>query len=515
MLRLPKFIYKTLSVRLSLMVVGAMAILLMASLVVMFHYSRKVVKEEALQKASQTLNGTVYQIDNILLSVEQSTGNIFFALLPQLNNPEMMHTYSRKLVESNPYIAGCAIAFKENYYKDRRYFMSYFYRTEDGSMSYSKSPVIQADTYGDRPYTEQVWFTEPMSTGMAKWLNSNQEKGSKSEPIISFCLPIIGMDRQPIGVIGVDVSLNQLSRIVSKAKPSANSYCTLLDSTGAFIVHPISSRLFRQAATAISEREADPSAKQAVQAMISGETGYKPFRMGGNDFFVFYKPFKREPVLGQVSGDLGWSAGIVYPEDDIFGDYNSLSYYVLAIAFVGVLLLFFLSKAIIHHQLKPLSMLSQKARLIADGHYDEPIPDSHHKDEIGRLQDNFQQMQQSLSAHISEMEQLSDTLRERGEKLRVAYNHAQKADRMKTAFLHNMTNQMLEPAELIKNDVNALCNLDHSPNTQQASAMVDDILHNGKTITELLKNLLNVSDEEKTAGEWLMTEETTGKEGAA
>ena len=53
MQRLLKIINKTLSVRISLMVVFAMAILLMASLVIMLYFSRKAVKEEALHKASE------------------------------------------------------------------------------------------------------------------------------------------------------------------------------------------------------------------------------------------------------------------------------------------------------------------------------------------------------------------------------------------------------------------------------------------------------------------------------
>ena len=124
MRRLTKIINKTLSVRISLMVFIAMAILLMASLAVMLYYSRKAVKEEALQKASQTLEAAVQRIDNILLSVEQTSGNIFFSMINHVDDPDMMLTYSRKLVENNPFVAGCAIAFRENYYKGRQYYMA-------------------------------------------------------------------------------------------------------------------------------------------------------------------------------------------------------------------------------------------------------------------------------------------------------------------------------------------------------------------------------------------------------
>ena len=160
---------------------------------------------------------------------------------------------------------------------------------------------------------------------------------------------------------------------------------------------------------------------------------------------------------------------------------------------MGLLLLFLLCVSIVHRQLKPLLLLAESAQRIAKGHYEEPIPDSRQKDEIGRLQHNFQQMQQSLATHIGELEQLTTTLQERGEGLRVAYHQAQKAERMKTTFLHNMTNQMTTPAIAIDKDVQALCS-DDVP--QDMSQLTGDIQRNGTTITNLLNNLITMSEEE-------------------
>jgi methyl-accepting chemotaxis protein len=80
------------------MAVSAMAVLLLASMIVMLFYSRKNVKDEALQEAMQTLDGTIQNIDNILLSVEQATGNVYFSMLPHLADPKTTRVYSRKLV---------------------------------------------------------------------------------------------------------------------------------------------------------------------------------------------------------------------------------------------------------------------------------------------------------------------------------------------------------------------------------------------------------------------------------
>jgi len=151
----------------------------------------------------------------------------------------------------------------------------------------------------------------------------------------------------------------------------------------------------------------------------------------------------------------------------------------------------------LHRRLLPLRMLTASAQRIAKGHYDEQIPDSHQEDEIGRLQDNFRLMQKTLSTSIGELEQATATMHKRGEELKEAYNQAQKADRMKIAFLNNMTNQMSGPAEAINDAVEQLCDGSAGSATAETRQLADDIQHNGDTIAELLKDLINISDDEK------------------
>ena len=474
-----------------------MTLLLMASMIVMLHYSRKAVKEEATHKAQQALEGMVQNIDNILLSVEQTTGNIFFSMLADMGKPEKMYTYAYQLVEANPYVAGCAIAFEADHFQGHQQFY-YVHRGDSAGIAYASSRIVRDDTFGNKPYTEQSWFKKPMENGKAVWLNPHADmKDADEAPIVTYCLPIYAANDNPatdqkwrvVGVIGVDVSRTLLSDIVSKANVSEHAYSTLLDNDGSYIVHPLSNKLTKSAFN-IKEQ----SAQEAARAMVSGETGYKPFTLDGNDYYVFYKPFQRIGVPGIPTTEVTWSAGVIYPEDDIFGDYNNLVYLVLAIVVIGLILSFVASALFTHSQLKPLLMLTAKAQRIAKGNLNEPIPDSHREDEIGRLQNNFKLMQQSLATNIGELEQLTNKLKRHGEELSVAYKQAQKANRMKTTFLHNMTNQMMEPSEVISKDVEKLC--DTSDTTKDMALLTEDIQKNGNAITELLRNMLNMSDED-------------------
>lgn len=463
----------------------------------MFGYSRRVLKDEALKNASQTLEATVMQVDNILLSVEQSAGNMYWDMLQHLDNPDRMFVYSRKLVETNPYIVGAAIAMEPYYYKEHgQYFMAYVHRIHGGRLATTDAPVIQATTFGNVPYTEQVWYTKALETGRPCWINPLKDSDTEDgEAIITFSLPIYDRQRGKAGVLAVDISLEQLSGVVLAAKPSPNSYATVLAGDGSYVVHPDSTRLFHQ--TAFERKDADATVVQAVRDMVAGKTGYQKIRMEGADWYVFYKPFRQAAVTGRSMVPLGWSAGIVYPEDDIFDDYNQLQDIVWGVSVAGLLVLLVLCWAVTHRQLLPLRMLTTSAQRIADGHYDETIPDSRQQDEIGRLQDHFRQMQQSLASHVSELQRLTGSLEEQGKVLSEAYEQAREADRVKTAFLHNMTNQMLAPVGFIDADVQTLCDCGQQMEHEKVVRLVDDIDLQGRTVVNLLGDMLDASQKKE------------------
>jgi methyl-accepting chemotaxis protein/sigma-B regulation protein RsbU (phosphoserine phosphatase) len=156
--------------------------------------------------------------------------------------------------------------------------------------------------------------------------------------------------------------------------------------------------------------------------------------------------------------------------------------------------LFLLCQVITHRQLLPLRLLTRSAQRIAQGYYDEPIPSSSQDDEVGRLQDHFQQMQLSLAVKVGELEELTASLQERSKVLSKAYEQAQEANRVKTVFLHRMTNQMIEPVNDISNCVKTLHESGQQLEQEKVNQLVSDILEQGATTATLLKKLLDDSE---------------------
>ena len=472
----------------------------------MFHFSRATLREEAMHDAEHTLESTSVHIDNILLSVELTSGNFYYDLMRHVHEADHMENLCRELVLSNRYIVGCAIAFKPYYFPARKNCMTYVRRKVEGGNwldeNYDTLEVL--DSFLGQPYTEQIWYTQPMETNRAGWMEPIKD-GKPIDALITFSLPIYDFrgksfeereKLQPIGVMGVDVPLARLSDFILRAKPSANGYSVLLGNNGKFIVHPDANKLLNETVFTQTEHGADPSVLEAAQSMVAGESGFKPYIMNGEQWYVMFKPFIRSQAPGRTMEDLGWSVGVAYPDSDIFSEYNRLTLIMHAIVFIGLILIFVICRLFTHQQLWPLTLLTESAQRIADGHYDETVPDTKREDEIGQLQVHFQKMQQALSSHISQEEQLSAQLKERGEELRKAYAQAQEADRIKTSFLYYMTNQMVAPSDAIDKSVTTISNYFDDINEKEVCRQADIIHTHSDEILRVLNQMLQTAESE-------------------
>ena len=151
-------IRQSLSARFSLCVVGFAAIFFVVALLVMFRYARTAVKTEALAKSEAALDGMIQRIDNRLRDVEQASVNMHWNVEHHLHEPAVLQKLTRKMMDNNPSVVGCAIALDPSFCEDKDcQTMFCSFRGRDS--------ISISDHFGNRPYTEQEWYTVPFSKG--------------------------------------------------------------------------------------------------------------------------------------------------------------------------------------------------------------------------------------------------------------------------------------------------------------------------------------------------------------
>jgi hypothetical protein len=102
---------------------------------------------------------------------------------------------------------GCAIVFKPNYYPGHELFMAYVHRKGHSVTTNVASELVVQETFTNRPYTEQVWYTEPMTVGHACWTDPLKNDDTEDEALITFCLPIVDRSGHAVGVVATDVAV--------------------------------------------------------------------------------------------------------------------------------------------------------------------------------------------------------------------------------------------------------------------------------------------------------------------
>jgi methyl-accepting chemotaxis protein len=281
--------------------------------------------------------------------------------------------------------------------------------------------------------------------------------------------------------------MNWSSNTIQETAPFPNSHCSLLGRDGELLVHPDSTKERHRAAYTEAQNNDYKGARKTARAMMAGESGYNAITLDGQDYYVFYKPFE----------NIGWSVAIVCPEEDIFGRYHRMQTYMAIITVAGLLLLLLFIMLTTHYYMKPLHLLTRLARRISEGHYTMSIPINNRQDEISFLQNNFRTMQESLASQINEIEQLSKTLNERNEALKRAYEQGLEADRVKTAFLRNMSDRMAVLINGIGAVVKKLTeNYENMPADEMA-CLVNKMESQSNEAAQLLNQLIDVSLKDK------------------
>lgn len=482
MLNIVTYIRQSLSARLSFWVFVSVVVLFMAALGIMFHYSRLAVKEEAIQKASQTLEGTLLKVENTLHEVEVAANNMKWLVEQHIDTPDSMFVFSRKLLENNPNLNGCSIAFDPYYYEEKgQYFSAYSYNGPDSIETEQEGTELYQYYYMD-------WYLIPKLLDRAYWVEPFHEDYTSGiympDIITSFCQPIRDKHGNSVGVLSVDLSLSWFSKTITETKPFPNSYSILIGKGGTFLVHPDSTKLFYQTIFTSTLENPDTAMTAIGKAMISGEEGYRSFQRNGETYYVFFRPFSHTE----------WSVAIVCAETDIVEPYKQLQQSLMLITVAGLLLLLVFCVLIIRQNLRPLKRLARYARHISSGNFEETIPDSKRRDEVGHLQHSFAMMQKSLSDYINELRNTTDTLTQRNNELVKANKLAKEDDRAKTAVINNMTDQMVEPIHIIVTENEEIRKGYKNFTSEEMAQHVDRMLENTENVTRLLNEILDASE---------------------
>jgi HAMP domain-containing protein len=469
-------ITKSLSAKLSLWVVLFVSILFAATFSLMAYYARQAVHDESLGKVEDMLNQFEIDTGRMLHEKEVVTRQTHWWIEQNLNDTVEIGKYIQQILANEPEVIGIAAAFVHGTYPDRgdKDYMIYYHRW--------KGKVVRNEQFAHASYLNQQWYEEPLRHDKSMWTEPREDYRTDDEPIITYAIPL-HKDGKVVGTYGVDISIYWLSQTIQAMAPLPNIYGELVTNSGAFVIHPDTAMLRPRAVFKIMEQYPEEKYSYTAYKMLAGQSGHEVLDLDGSPKLLVYRPFE----------DTKWTFNVIGPEAELMGSYHSMVPLMLVVVLLSLIAIVAFCTIFIHRELHPLRTLEKSAKLVKKGHYDVPIKATNRQDEVGVLTNSFIAMQKSIKQHVDDIDANNLKLIEQNWQLTEVQKHKDEADKVKTAFLQNMTDQMSAPVSEIARLVEEIRQHHLEMSHEQIVQLANQVDENTFIVTQLSDKLLELS----------------------
>jgi diguanylate cyclase (GGDEF)-like protein/PAS domain S-box-containing protein len=269
-----------------------------------------------------------------------------------------------------------------------------FIQWPDGLVISSYDPRVRPWYTGALAKPNEVVISDP-------YISSDENKSL----IISASSTIKDDLGSVIGVMGIDVSLENLSKIISDIKMGDTGYAFLFSKDGTILAHPNSNLNFKNIEYAIKDYD-----KMLTESNSLFETV-----IDGNEVLVNV----------YSSPTTGWKIAGVVPKSELISWANKTDFYIVIVTFVVLIVTIFFTSIITKRITKPITQLTTLMCEAENGYYDVRATGINTNDEFGELAAGFNVMIQRISSAYDELSAVHEELIASEEELRAQYDELQ------------------------------------------------------------------------------------------
>ncbi len=239
----------------------------------------------------------------------------------------------------------------------------------------------------DRPYFEAV------VSSRKTYLTTPYTDANTGGTVITIASPVFNStNNEVIGISAIDITLENLSNIISSYSIGQSGFSILTDAAGNILYHPDSSYINQS----IAQTNLSEDIKSAVSSSAFG------------NYTFFIDDVKYYGTLSKI-GDTGFSVLSCMPEAEAMASYSStISHmritFIICLVIVAICIIL-LSEMII----KPLLRLRDTAQSIAEGNLDVAQL-SHSSDEIGQVSIALSHTVEQLKKYILYIDEIASVL---------------------------------------------------------------------------------------------------------
>ena len=322
-----------------LILVTAAALMLLISGLQQYHASKQI-RADLERKAEMEMVIKAKDVKHSLDDVGLALRNRSWEFEQFLPYPDSLFAVTRRIVEQNPYFAGCCIAMIPNYCPEKgRLFEPYTSR---------RGEVLETVQLAseEHDYCKNATFITSIQNDSSFWSEPYQDKNYPGEMLLTYTFPIHDEFGDIVAVVGIDLIDDWLGNLLNARLMFPSSYLILISGEGKLICgpkevgnkHQLAEETLGMINDSTRARHASSSGHSTLLSFVDNEDGSK-------GHVLYSSPNSLKP----------WRIAIVNYDKEVFEPLIRMRWRNLFLTLAGVLILAF----IIQRSAKNISILQQ------------------------------------------------------------------------------------------------------------------------------------------------------------
>ena len=333
-------------------------------------------------------------------------------------------------------------------------------------------------------YENSFWYVKPLNSKNGVLIEPNQyEIQGKMMTVAGTALPVLGADKKPIGVVGIDYSLENMQRMLSQIALYKTGFLTLISEQNIVLSHKDETLISKQYplfSEAAFKQKVD-NARQTMQKIVHIT------KINGEETALLFVPF----TIGNVENV--WFLGAYIPLNEALTEGKKLNGQIIVFLILGEILILITLYFVIYNITKRILRMVPLLKNISEGNFVVRIPVEGH-DEITALSGYFNRTISKIGASIKNVGENSTEMTGIGDELASNMTETASAVNEISANIDGVKQQALtqaasvtETAATVEKIVRTIKQLNNNIETQAAS-----VAQSSSSVEQMVANIASI-----------------------
>lgn len=403
--------------------------------------------------------------------------NVYPTLKPEVRDEVYDNILRQNLIKNQEYLSVGVYwelkALDKNYKKrNGRYYNGFF---RQGNKIINQKAI--EDTTNQELKTTYYQVRKKNRDVIVNPYYDQSTKEVKNILMTSLLAPIKGNSGEFEGMVGIDISLEQMNKIIERVKPFENAVSYMISEDNRIVAHTKSELTGKNFLNSLAADSTIFQKYFAKSSNVDHSFTYKN-SLDGIEYFVAF-----QPILIN-NAETNWFIGIEVPTSVILSEARTAMFRLVIAAIIGLIVLCIVIIAIADKITSPIIKAVEFAKTIASGNLNAKLQ-IEQNDEIGDLAESLSIMASRLTKIIGEIMQSSDTIASNSSNLLHSSSALAEGASRQAASSEEMSTSM----ELVVNRIQK--NTENAQETERIALMASKGIQLGKQSTQALIDSMN------------------------